>query len=379
MNPKYSSILENVPLPNGVSLKNRIVMAPMTHFSSNGDGTVSDAELAYYARRSGGAGMVLTAVTYVTPNGKGFSGQFSAMDDSFIPGLTRLAHTIKEQGAKAVLQIFHGGRLCPPQEVGGDVVAPSAVASERPGSPLPRELTEAEIEGIIDDFAEAARRAIVAGFDGVEIHGANGYLIQQFVSPHSNRREDRFGGDAHKRLTFPLEIIDRVKNTVSKYAKSPFIVGYRFSPEEPETPGLTMEETFILVDALKEKGLDYLHVSLNEFWSKPRRGADDSKSRMEWILERVGGQVPVIGVGSIHTPDEALAAISIGLPLLALGRELIIEPDWVEKLESGNEEHIAVNLTKQDQERLVIPDPLWGAIVNTPGWFPVVESLSAGE
>ncbi|WP_151736987.1 NADH-dependent flavin oxidoreductase ['Paenibacillus yunnanensis' Narsing Rao et al. 2020] len=373
MNPKYSPIFENVPLPNGITLKNRIVMAPMTHSSSNEDGTVSQAELAYYARRSGGAGMVITAVTYVSPNGKGFKDQFAATDDAFIPGLSQLAGTIKQQGAKAVLQIFHGGRQCPPEEVGGDVVAPSAVASERPGSPVPRELTEAEVEQIITDFAEATRRAIAAGFDGVEIHGANGYLIQQFVSPHSNRREDRFGGDAHKRLTFPLEVIDRVQAVVQKHATAPFIIGYRFSPEEPETPGLTMEETFILLDAIKEKGLDYIHVSLNEFWSKPRRGAEPSRTRMEWILERVGGRVPVIGVGFIHTPDEALDALGTGVPLLALGRELIIEPDWVEKVESGNEEHIAVTLSKQDQERLVIPDPLWNMIIHVPGWFPVVD------
>lgn len=374
MNSKYSPIFEKVTLPNSIILKNKIVMAPMTHSSSNEDGTVSDAELAYYARRSGGAGMVVTAVTYVTENGKGFAHQFSSTDDSFIPSLTKLASAIKEQGAKAVLQIFHGGRLCPPDAVGGDVVAPSAVASEQPGSPMPRELSEPEIESIIQDFGEATRRAIAAGFDGVEIHGANGYLIQQFVSPHSNRREDRFGGDAHQRLTFPLEVIDRVQAAVQEHAKAPFIVGYRFSPEEPETPGLTMEETFILLDAIKEKNLDYIHVSLNDFWSKPRRGADDSKSRMEWILERVGSKTPVIGIGQIHTPDDALAALKTGVPMLALGRELIIEPDWVEKIESGNEEHIAVNLTKLDQERLVIPDPLWNMIMNVPGWFPVVDS-----
>lgn len=374
MNPKYAPLFESVALPNGITLKNRIVLAPMTHMSSNPDGTVSDAELEYYARRTGGAGMSVTAVTYVTPNGIGFPGQFAAYDDRFIPSLTRLAETIKQQGSKAVLQIFHAGRLTPEQAVpAGQVVAPSAVASERPGSPLPRELSDEEINGIIKDFGEATRRAIAAGFDGVEIHGANGYLIQQFVSPHSNRREDRWGGSIEKRLTFPLAVIDEVQKAVADHAKSPFIVGYRFSPEEPETPGLTMTETYALVDALKEKNLDYLHVSLNEFWSKPRRGEADTRSRIEFIMDRVGGKLPVIGVGSIHTADEAAEALQTGLPLLALGRELIIEPDWVEKIESGREEDIETVLTKSDQERLVIPDGLWQAIINTPGWFPVAE------
>ncbi|MBT2282935.1 NADH-dependent flavin oxidoreductase [Paenibacillus polymyxa] len=374
MNPKFNQMFEQVSLPTGITLKNRIVLAPMTHMSSNADGTISDAELAYYARRTGGAGMSITAVGHVTETGIGFPAQFGVYDDRFIPGLKKLADTMKQQGSVAVLQIFHAGRLTPEQAVPvGQVVAPSAVASERPGSPEPRELTDTEITSIIKDFGEATRRAIEAGFDGVEIHGANGYLIQQFFSPHSNRREDRWGGSTQKRLTFPLAVVDEIQKVVAEHTKLPFIIGYRFSPEEPETPGLTMEDTYALVDVLKDKKLDYLHVSLNEFWSKPRRGEADTRSRMEFILDRVNGKLPVIGVGSIHTADQAAEALQTGVPLLAIGRELIIEPDWVEKIESGREEDIETILTKSDQERLVIPDGLWNAIIHTPGWFPMAE------
>lgn len=321
MNPKFNQMFEQVSLPTGITLKNRIVLAPMTHMSSNADGTISDAELAYYARRTGGAGMSITAVGHVTETGIGFPAQFGVYDDRFIPGLKKLADTMKQQGSVAVLQIFHAGRLTPEQAVpAGQVVAPSAVASERPGSPEPRELTDAEITSIIKDFGEATRRAIEAGFDGVEIHGANGYLIQQFFSPHSNRREDRWGGSVEKRLRFPLAVVDEIQKVVAEHTKLPFIIGYRFSPEEPETPGLTMEDTYALVDALKDKNLDYLHVSLNEFWSKPRRGEADTRSRMEFILDRVNGKLPVIGVGSIHTADQAAEALQTGVPLLAIGR-----------------------------------------------------------
>lgn len=373
MKTTFSPLFEAFQLRSGVRLKNRIVMAPMTHMSSNQDGTVSDAELDYYARRSGGVGMLITACTYVTPNGKGFPGQFSGHSDEFIPSLKRLAEAIQQKGAKAILQIFHGGRLCPPNAVpNGDVVAPSAVPSERQGAVVPRELTTDEITAIIQGFGETTRRAIEAGFDGVEIHGANGYLIQQFFSPHSNHREDQWGGSVEKRLAFPLAIVDEVKRVVETHAKEPFVVGYRFSPEEPETPGITMAETFVLLDALSQKQLDYLHVSLNEFWSAPRRGVEDtSRPRIEWIQERVGHLVPVIGVGSIHTADDAVKALSTGIPLIALGRELIIEPDWVEKVAEGKEAEISTILSRDEQERLVIPDPLWKAIMNTPGWFPV--------
>lgn len=374
MNLKYAPLFESFNIGKGVQLKNRMVMAPMTNFSSNADGTVTDAEVEYYERRSNGVGMVITACTYVTVNGKGFHGEFGGDRDEMIPSLRRLASAIKAKGAKAILQIFHGGREVPPELVpNGDVVSASDIPSEGEGKPVPRALTDVEIESIIRDFGEATRRAIEAGYDGVEIHGANGYLIQQFFSPHSNRREDRWGGTLEKRLTFPLAVVDEVKKVVAAHAKEAFLVGYRFSPEEPETPGITMAETLKLIDVLAEKDLDYLHVSLMDFWSTPKRGVEDTRSRMEIIQEKAGNRVPVIGVGSIHSADEALNALQSGTPLIALGREIIIDPDWVEKVEEGKESEIVTKLDKSAQQELVVPNPLWQAILNTPGWFPIAE------
>ncbi|MED4456332.1 NADH-dependent flavin oxidoreductase [Metabacillus fastidiosus] len=380
MNKKYQDLLSPYTFSKGMELKNRIIMAPMTNFSSNPDGTVTDTEVDYYARRSKGVSMVITACTYVTPNGKGFHGEFGGDSDEMIPSLKKLAKGIKDQGAKAVLQIFHGGRMCPPELVpNGEIVSASDIPAERGGVSTeepevkPRALTESEVEEIIHAFGESTRRAIEAGFDGVEIHGANGYLIQQFFSPHSNRREDQFGGSLEKRLTFPLAVVDAVKNAVEKHAESPFIIGYRFSPEEPETPGLTMEDTLVLIDTLADKGLDYLHVSLTEFFSKPRRGvADLNKTRIEYLLEAINNRVPLIGVGSIYTAENAHKAFAAGVPLLALGRELIIDPDWVQKVAEGKDDEIITKLNKDKQEQLVIPDPLWNVIINTPGWFPGV-------
>lgn len=376
MNPDNQIMLSSFTLPNGVELKNRIVMAPMTNFSSNPDGTVTDAEVNYYARRSSGVSMVITACTYVTPNGKGFPGEFGGDKDEMIPSLTRLASAIKEQGAKAILQIFHGGRQCPPELVpNGEIVSASAVPAERGGvlGNEPRALTESEVEEIIKAFGETTRRAIEAGYDGVEIHGANGYLIQQFFSPHSNRRSDRFGGSVEKRMTFPLAIVDEVQKVVKEHANPEFIVGYRFSPEEGEEPGITMGDTLKLVDTLADKGLTYLHVSLNEFFSTARRGVEDTtKTRIEYLLEKIDNRVPLIGVGSIYTAEDARNAFKSGVPLLAIGRGLIIEPDWVQKVAEGKEDEIVTKIDKNKQQELVIPDPLWNAIIHTPGWFPGV-------
>ncbi|MDQ0879351.1 NADH-dependent flavin oxidoreductase [Peribacillus sp. V2I11] len=374
MNSKYTPLFESFNLGEKLEVKNRLVMAPMTNFSSNPDGTVTDAEVNYYERRSSGVGMVITACTYVTANGKGFHGEFGGDQDELIPSLSRLASAIKAKGAKAILQIFHGGREVPPELIpNGDVVSASNISSEGEGKAVPRPLSEKEIESIILDFGETTRRAIEAGFDGVEIHGANGYLLQQFFSPHSNRREDKWGGSLEKRLTFPLAVVDEVKKAVAEHAKDPFIVGYRFSPEEPETPGITMEDTLALIDGLVTKNLDYLHVSLMDFWSKARRGAEVDRPRIEIIKERIGDHVPLIGVGSIYTADDAIKALQSGVPLIALGREIIIDPEWVQKVEQGREAEIVTKINKDNQRQLDIPDPLWQAIIHSPGWFPGIE------
>lgn len=318
MNPKYRPLMESFHFKNGVEVKNRIVLAPMTISYSQQDGTISDELIAYYEKRSNGVGLAVTGSTIVTPNSGVFGGELAADHDDKIPSLQRLATTIKKSGAKAILQIFHGGRESSPEVVPkSEIVSASAVAKEGL-SLIPRALEEKEIREIIRAFGDSTRRAIEAGFDGVEIHGANRFLIQQFFSPYTNQRDDRWGGNIDKRMAFPLAVVDEVQKVVVEHAKQPFLVGYRLSPEEEWTPGITMVDTLKLVEVLANKNLDYLHVSLMDFWSKPRRGVEDNRSRMEIIHELVGQRVPVIGVGSIHTPDEALRALQSGVPFIAL-------------------------------------------------------------
>ncbi|WP_153633053.1 NADH-dependent flavin oxidoreductase [Prolixibacter sp. SD074] len=377
MNPKYASLWEPFRLPvSGIELKNRIMMAPMTTWSGNLDGTVSDAELNYYKKRSGGVGVVATACAFIMPEGKGFSGQIGAHSDAMLPSLKRLAETIQQEGAKAILQIYHGGRMCPPNEVpGGQPLSASAVAAEREGAAVPRAMAEEEILSTIKAYGNATHLAILAGFDGVEIHGANTYLVQQFFSPHSNRRTDVWGGTLEKRMKFPLAVVDEVLQNVKQYAKSPFAVGYRLSPEEMEEPGITMEDTLQLVDALAKKPLDYLHISTMNLWDGSMRDASDKRSRTLLIQERVGNKIPVIGVGSLHTPDDVLKVVEEGnLPLVALGRELLMEPEWVQKAQNGSVDKIRTTLSVHDQNELVIPDNLWHGLISRKGWLPVIEN-----
>nr|WP_264370899.1 hypothetical protein [Paenibacillus sabinae] len=134
---------------------------------------------------------------------------------------------------------------------------------------------------------------------------------------------------------------------------------------------MTMADTLEFIEILVSKGLDYLHISLNDFWSVPRRGIDDSRSRLEIIQERVGHKVPVIGVGNIRTPQNTVKALQSGVPIIALGREIIMEPDWIEKIAQGVEGEIKTTLSVKDQEKLIIPDSLWKFIIDIPDWFPL--------
>ncbi len=336
-------------------------MAPMTHLGSNTDGSISEKELQYYARRAGGVSAVITAGTYVMKNG-GLPNRPAVDRDELIPSLQKLSTVIKDKGAKAILQIFHGGRQNTAIE-DGEVISASNIPEEREGAPVPRELTQKEIKEVIHAFGQAARRAIEAGFDGVEIHGANGGLIQQFFSPHANKRTDEWGGTLENRMRFGLAILDEVKQTVEAHAKKPFLVGYRLSPEETTTPGITMANSLAFIDVLATKQLDYLHVSLNHFWTPPRNGLEDKRSRLEIIQERVGQHMPLIGVEGVYNPEDALRALETGVSLVAIGRELLLEPDWVKKVLEGKEDEIKTTLTLHDKDHLEIPDAQWNLII----------------
>ncbi|WP_413377559.1 NADH-dependent flavin oxidoreductase [Alkalihalobacillus sp. 1P02AB] len=370
MNQKYQPLFDRYTLPNGIELKNRLALAPMTHYSSNDDGTMSDAELIYIKERSKDFGLIITACANVTENGKAFVGQPGIFSDELLPSLKKWAKTIQDEGAKAVVQIHHGGRQCPTKLVpNGDVVSASDYFEE--DKQIARALTNEEIEDIIVGFGEATRRAIEAGFDGVEIHGANTYLIQQFYSPYTNHRADKWGGSREKRMAFPLAVVDACQKAIETFATKPFILGYRFSPEEPSTPGLTMADTFQLVDTLADKGLDYLHISLADVQSTPHRDADPNRTRIELINELINGRVPFMAVGQINTPDEALAVRNQGIPLLALGRELLIEPRWADKIQNGYENEIEYALHINEKDKYLLPENLWNIIINREGWVPL--------
>lgn len=335
-----SSFDQALTLPSGVTLKNRLMMSPMTMRQSFFNGTITQNEINYYAERAAGLGAVITGAANVEAGGKGWPGELSIADDKKLPELTQLASAIQTKGAKAIVQIFHGGRMTNAATLSGvQPVSASAIAAERPDAETPRAMTTAEIHATITAFGEATRRAIQAGFDGVELHGANTYLIQQFFSPHSNRRTDEYGGDREQRYTFIAELLDSVFNAVKKYATKPFIVGYRFSPEEFETPGIRFADTLWLLTKLRETKLDYLHLSLNSY-DRVARGNDyQDKSLLAYVHEAIQGKIPIVGVGGVRTRAD-VANVLNDAELVAVGQQLLFDPTWPLKLASNNDDAI---------------------------------------
>lgn len=373
MNKKYTKLFEPFTFASGATIDNRIVLPPMTTNSAFENGMVTTDEHAYYKRRSAGLGAVITSCAQVREDGK-FAGSLSAASDNRIESLSKLAKTIQSTGTKAILQIFHIGRMGSSTTLRGlQPVSASAVPALRENAEIPRELPDHEVRELVEAFGEATRRAIQAGFDGVEIHGANTYLIQQFFSPHSNRREDHWGGTLEKRMNFPLAVVKAAKDAIEKYADKPFIFGYRISPEEMEEPGITLDDTLALMDKLKTTGLDYIHVSLGSVAQTSLRNKESNTPVMDIIHEKFGNEIPLIGVGQVVTPGDAVKAMEDhNLPFVAIGRELIVEPDWIEKVTSGKEDTIRTEIRPEDREDLALPDAMWEYVASRPGWLPIV-------
>jgi 2,4-dienoyl-CoA reductase-like NADH-dependent reductase (Old Yellow Enzyme family) len=308
--------------------RNRLVVAPMTTYSSLPNGVIDPLEIPYLRRRAkGGFGIVMTAACAVHPRGKAFDGQWACWGDEFHDSLASAASAIKEEGALAVLQIHHGGRACPSRLCGGQPLSASDIPYDRPNAETPKAMDPAEIAETIEAFGLGAKRGIEAGFDGIEIHGANTYLLQQFVSPHSNRRTDEWGND---RLLFPSRVIDSVLDHVGGKG----FVGYRFSPEELEEPGIRWEDTAALIELLCSKDLDFLHLST---WDYPMKGlkGDWPEPTISRTAKAVAGRKPLIGVGGVKTLGDAEAIMAMGTDMVALGKVALSQPDWPQAVREG--------------------------------------------
>lgn len=306
----------------GPAMKNRFMLAPLTNLQSHPDGTLSDDEFNWLTLRAkGGFGLTMTCAAHVQAAGQGFPGQLGIFGDQHLPGLSRLAAAIKAEGSLAVVQLHHAGMRSPKDLIGQAPLCPSA--DEGTGA---RALTLAEVEQLRDDFIAAAVRAEKAGFDGVELHGAHGYVLCQFLSPAINRREDRYGGAPENRARLLLEILEGVRSR----CRPDFNLGLRLSPERF---GLQLAEIRELAQKLMREGqIDYLDMSLWDVGKEPMEEAFQGRSLMSYFTELERGQVRLGVAGKIMAAETARQCLRDGADFVLIGRSAILHHDYPKRI-----------------------------------------------
>lgn len=313
-----NTLFQPLPLARGRTLKNRFVLAPLTNTQSHDDGTLSDDEYRWLTMRAqGGFGLTMTCASHVQAIGRGFPGQLGNFSDDHLPGLARLAAGIKAAGSIAVTQIHHAGMRAPAKLTGAQPVCPSDDAET--GA---RALTAGEVEQVKEDFIAAAQRAERAGFDGIEIHGAHGYLLCQFLSPEINRRTDDYGGSLDNRTRILFDIVAGIRARCAR----DFVVGVRLSPERF---GLRLAEIReVAARLLREGAIDFLDLSLWDIFKEPEEEAFRGRSLLSYFTELDRGVVKVGAAGKIMCGDDADRCLEAGTDFVVIGRAAVLHHDF---------------------------------------------------
>lgn len=313
-----SSLIQPLTFLHGPTLKNRFALAPLTNLQSHDDGCLSEDEYKWLTMRAeGGFGLTMTCAAHVQAIGQGFPGQLGIFSDDHLEGLTRLARGIRQHDSLAVVQLHHAGMRSPKGLIGSEPVAPSA--NEETGA---RALSGEEVEQLIKDFITAAERAERAGFDGVELHGAHGYLLCQFLSSASNRRNDPYGGSLENRARPLFDIITGIR----KRCGSDFNIGVRLSPERF---GIVLDEAVLVAQRLmSEAQVDYLDMSLWDVFKEPAEESHKGRSLMSYFTELKRGDVRLGVAGKVRTPQDALRCMEAGVDFVLLGRAAILHHNF---------------------------------------------------
>jgi 2,4-dienoyl-CoA reductase-like NADH-dependent reductase (Old Yellow Enzyme family) len=326
----------------GLELKNRIVRSATYEKRADVDGFVTDALIEFYKELTrGGVGLIITGNALVHVSGRSVPQMICIHNDFYIEKLKRLTDAIHNLGGKVIIQLVHGGRQCFPALLGGErPLAPSEVYD--PSTKItPREMTNEEIWEIIEAFGEAARRAMYAGFDGIQIHGAHGYLVSEFLSPHTNRRTDYWGGDEERRFHFLEEVYKAIRKEVGN--NYPLLI--KMNADDFVEGGLKPEESLRIAKRLEELGIDAIEVSGGMYESGTKTAQLNILKKEQEAYFRESARlfkrelnVPIILVGGIRSKDVAEDILQKGdADLISLSRPLIREPDLPNKFLAGKE------------------------------------------
>jgi 2,4-dienoyl-CoA reductase-like NADH-dependent reductase (Old Yellow Enzyme family) len=326
-------------------MKNRFMLAPLTNSQSHDDGQLSDDEFEWLTWRArGGFGLVMTCAAHVQGVGKGFPGQLGVFSDEHLPGMERLAAEIRMRGAVSAVQLHHAGIKSPSELIGAQPVGPSDDAET--GA---RALSEGEVEALVEDFIVAAIRAEKAGFDGVELHGAHGYILCAFLSAETNRRSDRWGGSLENRARIVREIIRGVRART----RPDFQLGLRLSPERF---GLKLAEQRALAGELMSSGdLDWLDMSLWSVFKPPVEEEFAEKPLIDWFADLPRGTTRLGVAGKLLSAADCRRALGSGADFVLLGRAAILHHDFPRQVAADPDfQTIALPVTSEylRQERL---------------------------
>jgi 2,4-dienoyl-CoA reductase-like NADH-dependent reductase (Old Yellow Enzyme family) len=354
-----TTLFDPLSLAHGPALKNRFMLAPLTNLQSYPDGRLSDAEYHWLTMRArGGFALTSTCAAHVQAVGQGFPGQLGVFGDQHLDGLTRLAAGIKAHGSLASVQLHHAGNRSPKTLV-EEPVCPSD--HEKSGA---RGLSLVEVERLRDDFIAAAKRAERAGFDGVEIHGAHGYILAQFLSPEINKRTDRYGGSLENRARIVFEIIDGIR----AQCRSDFQLGLRLSPERFGLKLLEIRE--VAAEILRQGKIDYLDMSLWDVTAEPADDALKGRTLMSYFADLPRGQVRLGAAGKVMTGATARGVLEGGCDFVIVGRAAILCHDFPERVRlDPNYESPPLPVSEQHLRDEGLSDPFIGYFrSNWPGF-----------
>ena len=343
------AVLHEEVIINGMKLRNRLALPPLTTNYANTDGTITQNIIDFYTERSKDVGLVIVEASAVRADGRIVPNSLGLWADDQVEGMARLVNAIKDLGAAAVVQINHAGARSIPGDGDLQVASPSGFRFRPDVDPVT--MTPAQIDQMVMDFADAANRAAEAGFDGVEIHGAHFYLISQFLSPLTNQRDDRYGGDVRARTTFALEVITAARERLG----SRYPILFRFNAQENVEGGSTHEEALETSRLLADAGVDALDVSViaNSTWKEADSGrllvassalskeqAAGANVKLAAAVREATG-LPVIAVGKLAEGDVADKTVrDLPVDLVAIGRQMIVDPDVAGKLLAGKSHEI---------------------------------------
>ena len=331
-------LLKPLSFTRGPDMKNRFMLAPLTNTQSHDDGILSDEEFKWLTMRAkGGFGLTMTCAAHVQAIGQGFPGQLGVFSDDHIEGLKRLAKEIKSHESVAICQLHHAGMRSPEDIIGEAPVCPSDNEEFKA-----RSLSTEEVEALRDDFIKAAVRSESSGFDGVELHGAHGYIIGQFLSPGINQREDVYGGSLENRCRLLNEIIDGIRSECSQ----DFMLGVRLSAERFD---MKLGEVVVMAQELMSSGkIDFLDMSLWNVFKEPEEEEFKGKMLMSYFTELERGEVKLGVAGSIRGPEDAERALAEGVDWVMLGRAAILHHDFPKLYEADqNFTPVEVPVTKE--------------------------------